>query len=51
MISIELQEIQLPEAMMRTMATAAESKKEAEAKLIHAKGNLDSAKIFGLAAS
>ena len=50
-ISIELQEIQLPEAMMRTMATAAESKKEAEAKLIHAKGNLDSAKIFGLAAS
>ena len=37
--------------MMRTMATAAESRKEAEAKLIHAQGNLDSAKIFEMAAA
>lgn len=49
-ISIETQSVQLPESMERAMATVAESEKEAEAKIIDAKGNLESAKIFREAA-
>lgn len=49
-ISIETKGIQLPANMERAMATVAESKKEAEAKVIDAEGNLQSAKIFRKAA-
>lgn len=49
-ISIETQSVQLPENMERAMATVAESEKEAEAKIIDARGNLESAKIFREAA-
>lgn len=49
-ISIETQSVQLPANMERAMATVAESEKEAEAKIIDAKGNLESAKIFREAA-
>lgn len=45
-VSIETQSIQLPVAMERVMAIVAESEKRAEAKVIDAKGNLESAKIF-----
>jgi regulator of protease activity HflC (stomatin/prohibitin superfamily) len=45
-ISIETQSIGLPHKMERVMATVAESEKRAEAKVIDAKGNLESAKIF-----
>lgn len=49
-ISIETRSINLPQNMERAMATVAESKKESEAKVIDAKGSLDSAKIFRQAA-
>lgn len=49
-ISIETQSVMLPRDMERAMATVAESEKEAEAKIIDAKGNLESAKIFREAA-
>jgi erythrocyte band 7 integral membrane protein len=45
-ISIETQSIQLPKNMERVMATVAESEKRSEAKVIDARGNLESAKIF-----
>lgn len=45
-VSIETQSIQLPHTMERAMATVAESEKRSEAKVISAKGNLESAKIF-----
>lgn len=45
-ISIETQSIQLPKNMERVMAAVAESEKRAEAKVIDARGNLESAKIF-----
>ena len=45
-ISIETQSIKLPKTMERVMAAVAESEKRAEAKVIDAKGNLESAKIF-----
>lgn len=45
-ISIETQSIQLPREMERVMAAVAESEKRSEAKVIDAKGNLESAKIF-----
>lgn len=45
-ISIETQSIQLPRNMERVMAIVAESEKRSEAKVIDAKGNLESAKIF-----
>lgn len=48
-VSIETQSIQLPKNMERVMAAVAESEKRAEAKVIDAKGNLESAKIFRLA--
>lgn len=48
-ISIETQSIQLPKNMERVMAAVAESEKRAEAKVIDAKGNLESAKIFRMA--
>jgi regulator of protease activity HflC (stomatin/prohibitin superfamily) len=49
-ISIETQSIQLPRTMERAMAIVAESEKRSEAKVIDAKGNLESAKIFRQAA-
>jgi len=49
-ISIETQSINLPKNMERAMATVAESEKEAEAKMVDARGNLESAKIFREAA-
>jgi len=49
-ISIETRSINLPTSMERAMATVAESKKESEAKVIDAKGSLESAKIFRKAA-
>lgn len=49
-ICIETQSVQLPSNMERAMATVAESEKEAEAKIIDARGNLESAKIFREAA-
>jgi erythrocyte band 7 integral membrane protein len=48
--SIETQSIALPHKMERVMATVAESEKRSEAKVIDAKGNLESAKIFRQAA-
>lgn len=45
-ISIETQSIRLPKQMERVMAAVAESEKRSEAKVIDAKGNLESAKIF-----
>lgn len=44
--SIETQSIQLPKKMERVMAAAAESEKRSDAKVIDARGNLESAKIF-----
>ena len=44
--NIETQKIQLPVEMDRAMAAVAESQKQSEARLIDAKGNLESAKIF-----
>ena len=49
-ISIETKSITLPPNMAKAMATVAQSKKEAEAKVIDAEGNLQSAKIFRKAA-
>ena len=49
-ISIETQSIKLPKVMERAMATVAESEKKSEAKVIDAKGSLESAKIFREAA-
>jgi erythrocyte band 7 integral membrane protein len=49
-IDIETQKIQLPHQMERAMATVAESEKQSEARVIDAKGNLASAKIFKEAA-
>lgn len=49
-VSIETQSIALPHKMERVMATVAESEKRSEAKVIDAKGNLESAKIFRQAA-
>ncbi len=49
-ISIEAKSIDLPQAMERAMATVAESRKDAEAKVINAAGNLQSAKLFKKAA-
>jgi regulator of protease activity HflC (stomatin/prohibitin superfamily) len=48
-ISIETQSLQLPFAIERAMAVAAESEKESEAKVIQARGNLESAKAFAKA--
>ena len=47
---IETQRIQLPHSMERAMATVAETQKQSEARIIDAKGNLQSAKIFREAA-
>jgi erythrocyte band 7 integral membrane protein len=44
--SIETQSLQLPRKMERVMAAAAESEKRSDAKVIDARGNLESAKIF-----
>ena len=49
-VAIEMQSMDLPNDMERAMATVAESKKESEAKVIDAQGNLESAKIFRMAA-
>lgn len=49
-IAIETQSISLTKSMERAMATVAESEKEAEAKVVKAKGNLESAKMFRKAA-
>lgn len=49
-IDIETQKIQLPHNMERAMATVAESEKQSEARVIDARGNLASAKIFKEAA-
>lgn len=49
-MTIETQRIQLPKNMERAMATVAESQKRSEARIIDAKGNLESAKVFKLAA-
>ena len=48
--NIETQRIQLPKEMDRAMATVAESEKQSEARIIDAKGSLESAKIFKKAA-
>jgi len=48
--NIETKNILLPEKMKVAMATVAESKKEAEAKVVDAEGSLQSAKIFKNAA-
>lgn len=48
--NIETQKIQLPREMDRAMATVAESEKQSEARIIDARGNLESAKIFREAA-
>jgi len=48
--TIEMKSISLPEKMQHAMATVAESKKEAEAKVVDAQGNLQSAKIYKQAA-
>lgn len=45
-ISIETQSLQLPRAIERAMAVAAESEKESEAKVVQARGCLESAKAF-----
>lgn len=50
-VSIETQRMELPKALERAMAIAAESEKEAEAKQIKARGNFESAKIFTKAAN
>lgn len=47
---IETQKIELPQNMERAMATVAETEKQSEARLVDAKGNLESAKIFKEAA-
>lgn len=49
-IDIETQKIKLPSNMERAMATVAEAGKQSEARIIDAKGNLQSAKIFVQAA-
>lgn len=49
-IGIETKGMDLPKNMRRAMATVAESKKEAEAKVVDAEGNLKSSKIFRKAA-
>ena len=49
-INIEVQTISLPEKMERSMARVAESEKHNQAKVIDAKGNLESASIFRKAA-
>lgn len=49
-IDIETQKISLPHNMERAMATVAESEKQSEARVIDARGNLASAKIFKEAA-
>lgn len=49
-MNIETQRIQLPQNMERAMATVAESQKRSEARIIDAKGNLESAKVFKRAA-
>lgn len=48
--SIETQSIRLPMNMERAMATVAESEKASEAKQVKAKGSLESARAFRLAA-
>lgn len=45
-IDIETQRIQLPSHMERAMATVAETEKQAEARVIDARGCFESAKIF-----
>lgn len=49
-ISVETQSVKLLPKMERAMATVAESEKQAEAKVINARGNLESAKLFRQAA-
>lgn len=49
-IDIETQSIDLPKQMERAMATVAEAEKQSEARVIDARGNLESSKIFKLAA-
>lgn len=49
-MTIETQRIQLPQNMERAMATVAESQKRSEARVIDARGNLESAKVFKQAA-
>jgi regulator of protease activity HflC (stomatin/prohibitin superfamily) len=45
-VTIETQKITLPSQMERAMATVAESEKQAEARVIDAKGNFEASKIF-----
>jgi len=49
-IDIETQKIELPKQMERAMATVAESEKKSEARVIDARGNFESSKLFRLAA-
>lgn len=49
-ISTETQSVKLLEKMERAMGTVAESEKQAEAKVVNAKGSLESAKLFKEAA-
>jgi regulator of protease activity HflC (stomatin/prohibitin superfamily) len=49
-IDIETQKVKLPGDMERAMGTVAEAGKQSEARIIDAKGNLQSAKIFVQAA-
>jgi len=48
--NIETQKIQLPQQMERAMAIVAETEKQSMARIIDARGNLESAKIFKEAA-
>ena len=48
--NIETQRVELPKNMERVMAIVAETEKESQARIIDARGNLESAKIFREAA-
>ena len=50
-IRIEIKDIELPEGMRRAMASTAEARQEASAKVIAAQGELDSAALLQQAAS
>merc|ERR1711874_754703 len=45
-IDIETQKVQLTNSLERAMATVAETEKQSEARVIDARGSLESAKIF-----
>lgn len=49
-VSIETQSMSLPQSMTRAMAISAESLQDAKAKVLNAKGNLESSKYFRQAA-